>query len=250
MNLRTLYDIFLNFVFNKIFKIKNLSHPLMMVSAFGLYLGSEMVKYRKGTISSNEWITYFNFNLLRMGPAQIVLWIENLSSGLYLGHCWWLAWWKCLQWNDNSWLFCQRHFSLYLACKWTRLLLLVSSKIVPRKKKKKTGDLLHRYFSFYPASACMYVGHYWWSPWWKMSPYCDNTAACTLFLVVFYKWYRQMFYGYICILFATWWGMCWSWSTVVPSLGFQYLYHINIWRCDIIDAQDSCGSVAAIHHRQ
>ena len=54
MNLGTLYDIFLNFVFNKIFKIKNLSHPLMMVSAFGLYLGSEMVKYRKGTISSNE----------------------------------------------------------------------------------------------------------------------------------------------------------------------------------------------------
>ena len=85
MNLGTLYDIFLNFVFNKIFKIKNLSHPLMMVSAFGLYLGSTA---RNGKISQRyyflQWMNYiFQLELIENGTSTD--WIENLSSGLYLG---------------------------------------------------------------------------------------------------------------------------------------------------------------------
>ena len=100
-----------------------------------------------------------------------------------------------------------RYLSFYLACKWVRL-PYKKTKMVSYVKEK----LLHRYFSFYPASglyvcgsqlmvglkivprkkikmvifftdiwhpARMYVGHYWWLPWWKMSPYCDNTACPT-----------------------------------------------------------------------
>ena len=43
------------------------------------------------------------------------------------------------------------------------------------------------------------------------------TGACTLFLGVFYKWYRKnTFYFYVCIF-------VWSWSTEASSLRRQYL---------------------------
>ena len=55
MNSRTLYDIFLNFLFDEILKIQNLNHHFIAVSTFGLYLGSKGMNSR---ISHNGYFFY------------------------------------------------------------------------------------------------------------------------------------------------------------------------------------------------